>query len=198
LTIDKPVYRPGETIHFRSLSLERYSLQPNVDLPIRFEFFDPSGAVVAGGTFDGVTERGVGNGEFRIPTSAPGGQYKLVAKSLDGFFPEESRTLQVRNYRAPRFKKDLEFKKRSYGPGELVEADFEAIRAEGGPLANQSIKIAATVDGKVVYQDTTKTTDSGTCSISFKLPELISKGAALLSVSVFDKSRSSSILKVDT
>lgn len=186
LTIDKPVYRPGETIHFRSLSLERYSLQPNVDLPIRFEMFDPSGAVVAGGTFDGVTERGVGNGEFRIPTSAPGGQYKLVAKSLDGFFPEESRTLQVRNYRAPRFKKDLEFKKRSYGPGELVEADFEAIRAEGGPLANQSIKIAATVDGKVVYQDTTKTTDSGTCSISFELPELISKGAALLSVSVFD------------
>jgi len=186
LTIDKPVYRPGETIHFRSLSLERYSLEPNVDLPIRFELFDPSGAVVAGATFDGVTERGVGNGEFRVPTSAPGGQYKLVAKSLDGFFPEESRTLQVRNYRAPRFKKDLEFKKRSYGPGESVEADFEAIRAEGGPLANQSIKITATVDGTVVYQDTTRTTDSGTSSISFELPELISKGAALLSVSVFD------------
>src|SRR5262249_59136526 len=28
LTTDKPMYRPGETVHFRSLTLERFSLKP--------------------------------------------------------------------------------------------------------------------------------------------------------------------------
>ena len=34
LTVDKPVYRPGETVWYRSLTLERYSMRPDVDLPI--------------------------------------------------------------------------------------------------------------------------------------------------------------------
>ena len=186
LSIDKPIYRPGETIHFRSLSLERYSLKPNVDLPIRFAMYDPSGAMVAGATLEGVTDRGVGNGEFLIPSGTPGGEYTLVVKSLDGFFPDEKRTVQVRNYRVPRFKKDLEFKRRSYGPGDVVQADFEAIRAEGGALANQLVKITATVDGQVVHESSSETSPAGTCAISFKLPDLISKGDALLAVAIDD------------
>lgn len=186
LSADKPVYRPGETVRFRSLSLERYTLRPNIDLPIRFEMLDPSGATVNGATIDGVTDHGVGNGEFRIPSSAPGGEYTLVAKSLDGFFPDETRAIQVRNYRVPRFKKDLEFKRRSYGPGELVEADFEATRAEGGPLANQNVMITAKVDGEVVFEKGSITDASGTCAISFKLPEHISKGNGQLSVAIDD------------
>ncbi len=186
LSIDKPVYRPGETIHFRSLSLERYSLKPNIDLPIRFEMLDPSGAAVTGASLEGVTDRGVGNGEFKIPAGAPGGEFTLVVKSLDGFFPDEKRTVQVRNYRVPRFKKDLEFKRRSYGPGDTVEADFEAIRAEGGALANQPIKITATLDGEVVHESSSTTNVTGNCSISFKLPALISKGGGQLSVAIDD------------
>ena len=110
VTVDRPVYRPGETVFFRSLTLQRRSLQANSVVPIRFELVDPSGAVVPGAFTEGVTERGVGNGAFTIPSTAPGGPYTLVAKSLDGFFPEERCEFQVRVYRVPRFKKELEFR----------------------------------------------------------------------------------------
>ena len=146
VTVDRPVYRPGENLYVRSLTLERSSLRPLVEVPIRYEILDPSGAVVPGLFSEGVSNRGVGNGMFMIPSAAPGGTYTLVAKSLDGFFPDERREFEVRVYRVPRFKTKLEFDKRSYGPGDTVHATFSAERAEGGVLATTSLRILAKVD----------------------------------------------------
>ncbi|WP_442511382.1 MG2 domain-containing protein [Novipirellula sp. SH528] len=186
LTVDRPVYRPGETVYFRSLTLQRTSFRPKVDVPIRYELIDPSGAAVAGMFSEGLTERAVGNGAFTIPQSAPGGSYTLVAKSLDGFFPEERREFQVRAYRVPRFKKELELSQRSYGPGDTVEANFKAERAEGGMLANTSVAIVAKVDDEVIFEEAAETTDLGTYAISFKLPTNIRKGAGQLAVVIDD------------
>ena len=187
LTVDRPVYRPGEAVYFRSLTLQRRSLVANSDVPIRFELTDPSGAVVPGAYIEGVTDRGVGSGAFTLPSSAPGGTYTLVAKSLDDFFPEERCEFQVRAYRVPRFKKELQFRKRTYGPGETVQADFSALRAEGGPLTDAALMITATVDGKVVYQSTATTSSDGEHLIEFDLPPLIRDGKGQLSVVVDDE-----------
>ena len=186
LTVDRPLYRPGETILFRSLTLERHSLRADVDVPIHFELRDPSGAAVPNAQRDGVSQRGVGNGAFALPASATGGEYTLVARSLDGFFPEEQRKLLVQQYRVPRFKKDIEFKRRSHGPGDLVEADFSASRAEGGPLAKAKVRITATVDGREVARQESLTSEVGTCVVSFRLPQHIADGDGQLAVSIDD------------
>ncbi len=186
VTVDRPVYRPGETVLFRSVTLNRRSLAAHVDVPIRFELIDPSGASVPGAFSEGVTDRGVGNGSFTLPSTAPGGPYKLVAKSLDGFFPDETKEFQVRAYRVPRLKKDLEFRRRSYGPGETVEADFSAQRAEGGAVAGAAVRVTARVDDAVVYQSTATTSPQGTLAVSFQLPEFISEGQGQLSIAVDD------------
>jgi hypothetical protein len=186
LTVDRPVYRPGETVFFRSLTLTRKSMRSTLDVPIRFELIDPSGAAVDGAVTDGVTDRGVGNGAFNLPSTAPGGPYTLVARSLDGFFPEERCDFQVRVYRVPRFKKDLDFRRRSYGPGETVEADFSAQRAEGGELRGAAVRVTARVDDQVIHQETTVTSPAGTCLISFTLPELIDRGVGSLSIAIDD------------
>ncbi len=186
VTVDRPVYRPGENVYFRSLTLERSSLRPLVEVPIRYEIVDPSGAVVPGLFIEGVSTRGVGNGMFMIPSAAPGGTYTLVAKSLDGFFPDERREFEVRVYRVPRFKTSLEFDKRSYGPGDTVHANFSAERAEGGFLANTSLRIVANLDDAIVHEQTTTTSALGTCSIAFHLPTHITKGVGHLSVIIDD------------
>ncbi len=186
LTVDRPVYRPGENVYFRSLTLERSSLRPLVEVPIRYEIIDPSGAVVPGLFSEGVSNRGVGNGMFMIPSAAPGGTYTLVARSLDGFFPDEKREFEVRVYRVPRFKTKLEFDKRSYGPGDTVHATFTAERAEGGVLADTSLRIVAKVDDTIVHEQMTSTTALGECSIAFHLPTLIKNGVGHLSVVVDD------------
>ena len=186
VNVDRPVYRPGETVFFRSVTLNRRSLAAHIDVPIRYQLVDPSGAVVPNAFIEGVTERGVGNGSFVIPSTAPGGPYQLVAKSLDGFFPDEVKEFQVRAYRVPRFKKDLEFRKRSYGAGETVEADFSANRAEGGAVAGAAVRITARVDEQIVYRHNATTSAEGTLAVAFDLPEHINEGVGQLSIAVDD------------
>jgi len=194
LTTDKPLYRPGETVYYRALVLERFSLQAELDVPMHFELLDPSGAVVPGSVREGVTQRGVGNGTFRLPQSVAGGPYTLAARSLDGFFPEERQTLLVRGYRVPRFKKDLEFRRKSYGPGETVEADFAASRVEGGPLDNAVLAFHITLDGKVVYSRQARMS-GGSHVISFPLPDHIDKGDGRLTVIVDDGGTRETLVK---
>ena len=44
LTTDKPLYQPGETVYFRSLTLDRASLKPAAEpLHIQFTVRDPMG-----------------------------------------------------------------------------------------------------------------------------------------------------------
>lgn len=186
LSIDRPVYRPGETVYFRSLTLTRHSFQPSVEVPIRYELIDPSGTTVPGVAMEGLTTRGVGNGSFALPSTTPGGPYTIIAKSLDGFFPDEKRTFDVRVYRVPRFKKKLELGARSYGPSETVTAECIVMRAEGGPVAGADAEITATVDGETIHRQSAQTSVSGRLAIEFSLPDDISTGDASLSVVVDD------------
>ncbi len=96
LSLDKPLYRPGETIYYRSLALSRFGLAANRELPVHFEILDPSGAAVPDSQLEGITQRGVGSGAFKIPDELAGGQYVLVARSPDEAFSEEKRSFFVR------------------------------------------------------------------------------------------------------
>jgi len=186
LSTDRPVYRPGETLYFRSLTLERQTLRGEFELPIRFQLLDPAGAAVPGMTIDGVTDRGVGNGAFTLPSGLAGGSYTLIAESLDEFFPKEKRTVEVREYRVPRFTKTLQLDQRSYGPADEVRATATIRRAEGEPLAETPVLAMAVVDGKVVATDRLTTDLQGECTFEFTLPELIRIGDGLISLVIDD------------
>jgi len=195
LALDKPLYQPGETVYYRSLTLGRFGLNTPQEMPIHFEMHDPSGAVVAGSPLDGVTQQGVGNGAFAIPEESAGGQFTLVARSLDGAFPEETKTFFIRRYRLPRLKKDLEFTRDSYTPGDKVIADFAAKRAEGGPAAQAALRITASVDGATVYQSTPQASPAGTQRIEFTLPAKIETGDGQLAVVIDDGGTRETIAK---
>jgi len=195
LVLDKPLYQPGETIYYRSLTLSRFALAADRDVKIHFEILDPSGAVVPDSQSEGMTQRGVGNGAFAIPEQLAGGQYQFVARSLDGSFPEERKTFFVRRYRLPRLKKELEFARDSYAPGGTVVADFLAERAEGGPAAGAKLQITATVDDQNVFDQAVQAGDNGSYQIKFKLPEKIQRGDGQLAVVVDDGGTRETIAK---
>lgn len=195
LAFDKPLYQPGETIFYRSLTLARSGLASDCELAVHFELHDPSGAVVPGSEWHGATERGVGNGAFQIPQELAGGAYRLVATSPEGAFPKEEREFAIRQYRLPRLKKELELLRDSYAPGDKVVADFSAVRAEGGPAAGAALTITALVDGQVVYQQPAVAAADGTSQIEFTLPEQISAGAGQLAVAVDDGGTQETIAK---
>ena len=195
LTLDKPIYRPGETIRYRSLTLSRFGLAADREMPLRFEIIDPFEAPLAGSQSEGVTRRGVGCGEFRIPGTLPGGEYTLVARSVDGAFPDQRRTFLIRRYRLPRLKKSLEFTRNGYAPGDTVVAQFSVQRAEGAPAAGAELRIVAAVDGQLVHDETAQASELGTFQVEFALPDEIEQGDGHLLVVADDGAAREAISK---
>ncbi len=184
LSFDKLLYRPGEVVRFRSLTVERFSMKPAEKQSVAYKLIDPSGATLMQHTSG--TTIGVAAYEWPIPATQVGGTYTVECSSLDGFFPVEKKTFHIQQYRAPRFKKDLVFAKDSYGPGDVVKADFSALRAEGGAASMARLTISASVDGQSVFANNIAASESGTAAIEFPLPQSISTGDGRLSITIDD------------
>jgi hypothetical protein len=97
LALEKSRYLPGERILFRSVTLDRASWRPDAKpFAIQYELKGPDNSVVA--SLAGAThEGGIGGGEFKLPTNAKPGVYKLTAADADGRFAPVTRTLRVAN-----------------------------------------------------------------------------------------------------
>jgi len=184
LTTDKPLYRPGETIRYRSVTLSRYGLRVRREVTVEYRLLNPGGAEVSGSGGSDVTEHGVGQGQFGIPADQPGGKYTLVARSSSDEFPEARRDFYVRQYRTPTLKKRLEFAYDSFAPGDEVVADFSVERAEGGAVANAPLRILARVDGNNVLNLHTAANEHGAYKVRFALPREMRKGDGSLAITV--------------
>ncbi len=203
LTTDKPLYQPGETVRFRSLTLDRLRLRPpaeeftlqylvrdplGVESPLppgRTSLVGPDGKPINGP--DGKPVRGVGAGEWAIPESAAGGEYTLAVRETSGRFPEEKRTFLVNKYQPARINKVLEWSRKSYGPGDEVVANCKATKAEGGALANRPVTATVRVDDATFAVTPNPTTDAeGRVAVRFKLPAQIERGVASLNVAFND------------
>jgi uncharacterized repeat protein (TIGR01451 family) len=151
LATDKPLYQLGETVHFRSLTLERSTMKPpSEDLQIVFsitdnsqahaEFYnsgprlatlaDENGKMVLGPDHNPI--RGIGVGEFAIdPVNFAGGEYTLSVREINDRFQPQVRKFRISKYEPPRLNKELDFGQKSYGPGQEVTATASAARVEG-------------------------------------------------------------------
>ncbi|MFO0864651.1 MAG: MG2 domain-containing protein [Gemmataceae bacterium] len=237
---DRPMYRPGETVRFRSLTLDRFTLKPTAeDLKVTFVIAAPNGqelykqesglkpatadmqaggaGMIPGGEMappgmpggpvpmlmmqdipqagkaiegpDGKAVVGIAAGHFMLPPEAPGGQYVLHIKEANDRFPAEKRPFLVNVWQTPRFNKELDFTRSSFGPGEKVGAQLKIARVEGGALpANLLVQAKANVDGKEVYSANVPVTPEGRVEVSFELPkaEVLERGSGSLSLKILD------------
>jgi hypothetical protein len=200
LATDKPMYRPGEVVKFRSLTVERFTLKPvQEDLRLEFSIKKPMGAKetilrVTSRAVDGSDQkpvlgpdkepiRGIGAGEYQIPPDANGGEFTLTVSEANNRFPPQERKFIVNRYENPRLNKDLEFTAKSYGPGDEVVAAAKAMRVEGGvPVADADVTAVAKVDGVQVANLALKTNAVGGVRVKFPLPRQMERGDATLSI----------------
>ncbi len=203
LATDKPLYKPGETIRFRSLTLDRSTLRPPAnDTYLSFRLRYPGDSVVpldeGNGRLMNNLEpvmgpdkkplRGIGVGEYVLSPDAPGGEYKLdlFETSHGKETLLETRKFIVNRYVPDTFEKKLEFDGKSYGAGEFVQARIEVSRTAGGPMKDASANVVATVDGREFHkQDGVKfaiVTEAGSAkavlNVRFQLPGDIFEKAA--------------------
>jgi alpha-2-macroglobulin-like protein len=170
---DKPLYRPGERVFFRSLTLNRTNLQPPArDLTIRFELRKPDGAPLDGATVTGTTQpvvnrdgldmpvvgpdgqpvRGIACGVLGLPETLPGGEYTLVAFELPPGWaspepPKGSMPIGTRRFTVAKYRPDTLTKTLEFDARTYGPGDAVkaklTVKNQNRPLANIGILVAA-------------------------------------------------------
>ncbi len=195
IVTDKPTYRAGEAVYFRSLTLQQ--LPPNYvrDFHVAYRFGSASGQASELPQWHGLTEHGVGNGVFHLTENVPSGRYNITALSKDAEFPTATAWFDVAGDSTELWNKQFVFSKRVYTPGEEVEAKVRAITPAGEPVANLEVKLGAIVNGGAVElrQDEAKTNESGEYVTRFVLPMTPLGGEAQLNATLTDGTRIESI-----
>ncbi|HYH97282.1 MG2 domain-containing protein [Hyalangium sp.] len=185
VSTDKPLYRPGEKVMARGLLLKADDRKPhpggaNAQLEIR----GPKGDVVTTAIVN--IKDAVWGYSWTVPPEQAGGEYTLkVSYPWTGDAPAE-RKFDVRAYRAPRLKSQIEFLRDGYGPGDTVTATLDVKRAEGGVPEGAKVTATAVVDGATAAQVTGKVNEKGLCTVTFKLPARIDRGEGSLAFAIED------------
>ena len=199
LSTDKRLYQPGETVRFRSLTLERATLQPpQGSLKLRVRLISPDkserliqlsdglmasadqpGKPVAGPS--GKPLRGIIAGEIPLEKEAAGGEYTLRVEDADGRFVPAERKFLLQVYQKPRINKELTFSKRGYSPGEMVQFAVRATTQDGKPLTEKPVKSQWKLDDRMMDANGSTSTDAaswqeatlgpdGKATFGFRLP----------------------------
>jgi hypothetical protein len=187
LGTDKPLYRPGETMHVRGVILHHATHEPlaaDKQLDATIEVVGPKGDSVASGRSKSVDS--VLGFSWDIPGQQPGGEYTIkVSYGYVGQPPAE-RKFEVRSYRAPRLKTQIKFIRDGYGAGDEVVATLHAERAEGGIPTDAPVMVIARVDGVEAFRGPAKIDAKGNCQARFKLPKEIKRGEGTLALVIED------------
>ena len=123
---------------------------------------------------------------WAIPAGQPGGEYTIrVTDRSAGAAPVE-RKFDIRAYRAPRLKSQIEFLRDGYGPGDTVTATLDVKRAEGGVPEGAKVSATALVDGVSVAEVPCTVDGKGRCTVSFPLPKAIERGEGTLAFTIQD------------
>jgi len=187
LSTDKPIYRPEETLYVRGVILHHANRKPLANgarVTSLVEIEGPKGDVVASGFVP--SQESVLGYSWAIPKGQAGGEY-TIRVTYPGFGqPPAERTFDVRAYRPPRLKSQIEFLRDGYGPGDEVVATLEVERAEGGIPAGAKVTVIARVDGQEVFRGPSRVDDQGHCEARFPLPEKIERGEGTLAMVIED------------
>lgn len=187
VSTDKPIYKPGETVYLRAVTLHhttRAPLPTDQQSRTQIEITGPKGDVVAGGTV--TTEKSVAGFSWQVPEEQAGGEYKITVKHPSSGYAPATRKFDIRNYQPPRLKTQVKFVRDGYGPGDEVVATLDAKRAEGGVPADAKVTVVARLDGEEIYRGVAKIDSQGKTIARFELPTAIRRGEGTLAMTIED------------
>lgn len=191
IQVDKPIYKPGEAIWFKTWDLKAKGLGGADSSETTVELVSPKGATVLKKKLH--VSSGTATNDFELPAEVQGGEYTLRAISGDG--QKAERAVIVSAYEPPRLKKKLEFVKKAYGAGDQVSATVELKRPTGESLAAKIVTAVITVDGVELPRVKSTTNADGGALVKFDLPRTIEAGDGLLTILVEDGGITESISK---
>jgi len=207
VTLSKGIYKPGETVYGRAILIDAVTHAPALvhthdadGATLKLQVKGPKGDVIHDESLGWPSPR-LNDGpaphvcsisfQYVLADSAAGGDFEFIASFVhwngDAVAPCGVRRAEVRAYRPPRLKTDLDFMKQAYGPGETVIASLRVTRAEGGAPAGATVTAVAVLDGAELHRSSITVDHSGFCEVRFTLPKDIpGPGEGSLSMAITD------------
>lgn len=184
LTVDKPMFRPGETVYLRALILDRLSLRAR-EGGFRFRIVDAQGAVQekVGLRLD----HGVAAMRWTVPPGAAGGRYGFELRDDADKVTVERIEFVVRDYQPPTLAKEIDLDRESYAPGQAGAAEISIQRLSGGPAAGAAVTGKLIVDGIERSSKALKLDTAGRAILRFTVPEDVRVGDARIVAIVDDR-----------
>ncbi len=170
LTTDKPLYQPGQTMHIRSLALNKSDRSAVSNTKFTLEVEDGKGNKVfkkSGKT----SEFGIASAEFILADEVNMGRYTI--RAIIGTSKSE-KNVNVERYVLPKFKVKFTPDRTYYLPGETVSGKVQVDYFFGKPVTGARVELkASTFDYqfKEFAQVVGKTDDYGSFSFEQKLPD---------------------------
>jgi hypothetical protein len=151
LATNRSVYRVGETLFFRSLTLDRFSLKPPAqELHLTYVLRGPNGQPVRP-PLSATTRHGVAGGDLAVTPDLAEGPYTLEVAAAGAAqaaqVPPESRRLLIVRDESPR----LQFDRAQYAAGDRGVALFRGRRlANGDAVPDQQVLVEAELNGQPI------------------------------------------------
>jgi alpha-2-macroglobulin len=137
---DRPIYRPGHTVHFKGVL--RLRTASGFDVPagrkVAILINDPEDKPVYQKTLTASASGSIRD-EFTLPTGASLGHYYIQVKADDRFMGAD---FQVEEYKKPEYEVRVQPARTRVLQGETVTAAVEARYYFGEPVANAEVKYA--------------------------------------------------------
>lgn len=202
LVTDKPIYQPDQTIHIRTLSLQKPKLNAVKNKEVTFEIEDAKGNKVFKKIIK-TDEFGVAYAPFLLADEVNFGNWTIRA-ILDN--EKTEKTVKIEKYVLPKFKIGLKTNKEFYLPGEEMTGDLDIQYFFGKPVVDAKIKITVYKFDIGFNQEAvidSKTDKDGLSHFTYKLPdyfvgEPLEKGDAFvrLDIEAIDKANHSEKISV--
>lgn len=135
-TLDKGIYKPGDTVNFRTLITSKTTDEP-IKQDINISIYDGNSNRVYNENIE-TSEFGIASGKFQIADEVNSGTYKL-AVTLEN--KEYATSFIVNPYKIPKFEIKLLTDKERYIAGENAKITVDSNYFFGEPVKNAKVKI---------------------------------------------------------
>ncbi len=137
---DRPLYRPGQTVYYRSIIRQMNPEQgPQILAPgssVEVEISQPNGDPLLAETVT-MGEFGTVHGSFQIPVEGELGSYRIALTSPEG--TQRYHSVQVEEYRKPEFSVTVTPEQPWVVQGDSVAVEARAEYLFGGPVAQAQV-----------------------------------------------------------
>ena len=137
---DRPVYRPGDTVHFKSIvraqAMSGYQIPSNRDL--RLEMRDPQTYQPMWTQTVTLSDMGTAHWDYTIPADAKLGFYYLSMQSGETYV--EGTSFSVEDYKKPEYQVKVTAQTPRVLQGQPIKATIDARYYFGEPVANAKVK----------------------------------------------------------